>query len=91
MEQSIEAATDPLHAEIMEHRHTKGRQNKNTQNPVLITNKTESKEVFPFRYQSTPKATIPVKAIASKLTVREESNLPKKISVLPHLVTKYLK
>jgi hypothetical protein len=49
MEQSIEVATDPLHAEIMEQRETKGRQNKKTQKHVLITNTTESNEVFPFR------------------------------------------
>ena len=34
MEQSIEVATEPLHAEIIEHRQMKGRQNQNTQKQV---------------------------------------------------------
>ena len=49
MEQSIEVATEPLHAEIIEHRQTKGRQNQNTQKQVLITNNTESIEVVWFK------------------------------------------
>ena len=91
MEQSIEVATEPLHAEIIEHRQTKGRQNQNTQKQVLITNNIESIEVAWFRKQSTPQAVIPVRVIKTKPIVREASNLPRKISVLPHLVIKYLK
>jgi hypothetical protein len=49
MEQSIEVATEPLQAEIIEHRQTKGRQNQNTQKQVLITKNTESIEVVWFR------------------------------------------
>ena len=49
MEQSIEVATEPLHAEIIEHRQTKGRQNQNTQKQVLITKSNESSEVVPLR------------------------------------------
>ena len=49
MEQSIEVATEPLHAEIIEHRQMKGRQNQNTQKQVLITKSTESNEVVPLR------------------------------------------
>ena len=91
MEQSIEVATEPLHAEIIEHRQMKGRQNQNTQKQGF------DHEEHRIERSRSVEVTIHSESRDSRQgngdqTDRQGRKQPaKKISVRPHLVIKYLK